>query len=360
MTKLLILVKKYPTEHEPYALAYVHSRCIEYKKRGVSFDVLSFDNSIAYNYQGISVITRAEAALNIANYTHIISHAPNLRQHLPFLLKYCVGKNKTFFLHGHEVLIKSHHYPKAYNFTSKNTLHRLAHNLTHSIYDSVKVRLLRHLIAKTRNSKFILVSQHLKNLAQKDLKTKFPNNKTHIINNCVNEEFIINSYTSLTPKTADIVTIRQLDNSTYCMDIVRKLALDNPKLTFTVYGKGVFFDYYLPPPNVTVIQSFFKHDQLPEILSAHRVALMPTKHDTQGVMSCEMATFGIPLITSNISVCQEIFSGMPNVALIDNDSTVDLETLIHSLTKDLSLPNKIKFSPAHTTEKELSAIIDKS
>lgn len=351
-------MKKYPTEQEPYALAYVHSRCIEYKKRGVSFDVLSFDNLRAYDYQGINVITRAEAALNIENYTHIISHAPNLRQHLPFLLKYCVGKNKTFFLHGHEVLIKSNHYPKAYNFTFKNTLHRLVHKLTHDIYDSVKVKLLRHFIAKTRNSKFILVSQHLKNLAQADLKTNFPTNKTYIINNCVNEEFITGSYLSSTPKTADIVTIRQLDNSTYCMDVVRKLALDNPKLTFTVYGKGVFFDYYPPPLNVTVIQNFFKHEQLPGILSAHRAALMPTKHDTQGVMSCEMATFGIPLITSNISVCQEIFSEMPNVALIDNNSTVDLEELIVSLTKNSSPPNKTKFSPAHTTEKELSTIID--
>lgn len=360
MTKLLILVKKYPTEHEPYAMTYVHSRCIEYKKRGVAFDVLSFDNSKSYTYQGINVITQKEAASNINSYTHIVSHAPNLRQHLPFLLKYCTGKSKTLFLHGHEVLIKSHHYPKAYSFKFKNTAHRLVHNTIHKLYDSSKTKIIRYLISKTKNSSFILVSNHLKSLAQKDLKTDFPSNRTHIINNCVNEEFITKSYLASSPKIADVVTIRQLDNSTYCMDIVHKLALENPNVTFTVYGKGVFFDYNSPPSNITLIKGFFKHEQLPEILSAHRVALMPTKHDTQGVMSCEMATFGIPLITSNIAVCQEIFADMPNVALIEDYTSLDLEDLIKSLARNISPPNKTKFSPSHTIEKELNTIIDNS
>lgn len=360
MSKLLILVKTYPTEQEPYALAYVHSRCVEYKKNDITFDVLSFDSSKSYTYQGIDVVTREQATSNITSYSHIISHAPNIRQHLPFLLKHCRGKDKTFFLHGHEILIKKNHYPSAYTFKFKNTFHRAAHNLTHSIYDALKVRLARYLITKTKSSKFILVSNHLKKIAQNDLKTDFPPKKTHIINNCVNETFITNSYIGSAPKKNDIVTIRQLDNSTYCMDVVHRLAVENPNITFTVYGKGVFFDHNPPPKNVTVIQGFFKHEQLPDILSSHRAALMPTRHDTQGVMSCEMATFGIPLITSNIAVCQEIFSNMPNVVLIDNEETIALEELLNTLTKNLSPPNKIKFSPAHTTEKELNTIFDKT
>ena len=38
---------------------------------------------------------------------------------------------------------------------------------------------------------------------------------------------------------------------------------------------------------------------------------MPTRADAQGVMACEMATFGIPLITSNIDVCKEVFKELP-------------------------------------------------
>ena len=50
---------------------------------------------------------------------------------------------------------------------------------------------------------------------------------------------------------------------------------------------------------------------------------MPTRVDSQGVMSCEMATFGIPLITSDLPVFYEIFHGFENVQYIDNKDAVD-------------------------------------
>ena len=359
MKKLLILVKKYPTEEEPYALTYVHSRSIEYKKRGINFDILSFDCRKPYEYQGINIITSSYAATNIDSYTHIISHAPNLRQHIRFLLSHCKGKTKIFFLHGHEILLKSRHYPAAYDFLFKNKLHKLTHRITNDLYDIVKIKILRYLISQTKNSKYVLVSNHLKNLAQTDLNKHIPPQKTFIINNCVNNTFIESSYAPLKIK-GDVITIRQLDNSTYCLDIVRRLALSNPELSFTVYGKGDFFNHNSLPDNITVVKRFFKHDQLPEILSSHRAALMPTRHDTQGVMSCEMATFGIPLITSNIDVCKEIFSGMPNVALINNNSadSNNLGKIIQELELNKIPPNKEKFNPTHTIEKELSVIFN--
>ena len=46
---------------------------------------------------------------------------------------------------------------------------------------------------------------------------------------------------------------------------------------------------------------------------------MPTRRDTQGVMSCELVTYGIPLITSDLPVCREIFGKIPTVAFMSND-----------------------------------------
>ena len=49
-------------------------------------------------------------------------------------------------------------------------------------------------------------------------------------------------------------------------------------------------------------------------------------------MACEMATFGIPLITSNIDVCKEVFEGYENVGFIDNDEeNIDIEPIFQSL-----------------------------
>ena len=54
--------------------------------------------------------------------------------------------------------------------------------------------------------------------------------------------------------------------------------------------------------------------------------------DAQGVMACEMATFGIPLITSNIDVCKEVFEGFENVAFIDNnDENTDIKSIFKKI-----------------------------
>lgn len=46
---------------------------------------------------------------------------------------------------------------------------------------------------------------------------------------------------------------------------------------------------------------------------------MPTRTDAQGLMMCEMAAFGIPVITSDIPVCHEVFDGAENVYFIRNE-----------------------------------------
>ena len=56
-------------------------------------------------------------------------------------------------------------------------------------------------------------------------------------------------------------------------------------------------------------------------LDRTRCGLMLTKNDTQGVMSCELATYGILLITSDIDICQEVFSNFDNVTLVSNNSS---------------------------------------
>lgn len=44
-----------------------------------------------------------------------------------------------------------------------------------------------------------------------------------------------------------------------------------------------------------------------------------TRRDTQRVMSCELATYGIPLITSDLPVCRERFSRLDSVSFISNN-----------------------------------------
>lgn len=92
---------------------------------------------------------------------------------------------------------------------------------------------------------------------------------------------------------------------------------------------------------------------LPLTIDKSKCALMLTRRDTQGVMSCELATYGIPLITSDLPVCKEIFRNVPNVSFISND--VDWEDLKSIYTKIVNIKeiHKISvFNYENTVKKE--------
>ena len=83
---------------------------------------------------------------------------------------------------------------------------------------------------------------------------------------------------------------------------------------------------------------------------------MPTRVDSQGVMSCEMATFGIPLITSDLPVFYEIFHGFENVQYIDNKDAVDLSSILVDI-KATGTKNK-KYFLEKTIQEEIKIFND--
>ena len=59
---------------------------------------------------------------------------------------------------------------------------------------------------------------------------------------------------------------------------------------------------------------------------------MPTRQDTQGVMTCEFATYGIPVITSDLEVCREMCGELELVEFIENSAEkVELEEIYTNL-----------------------------
>lgn len=83
---------------------------------------------------------------------------------------------------------------------------------------------------------------------------------------------------------------------------------------------------------------------------------MPTRTDAQGLMMCEMASFGIPLITSDIPVCHEIFDGFKNVALINNEKIkANNLTEIYNKIKDKKEKNN-KYFFENTSKEEINIL----
>lgn len=208
-----------------------------------------------------------------------------------------------------------------------------------------------------KKTEFIFVSNWMYDMFIKFVKIEpeIIEDRKHIIYNCVGLDFEKTNYDMNTTKRYDFITIRSnLDGSKYGIDIVTNIAKNNPKYKFCVIGRGAFYEYYEKPSNLEWLDKNLNHSEIIEYLNSAKYALLPTRTDAQGVMACEIATFGMPLITSDIDVCTEVFEGFKNVAFIDNeDKEIDIEPVINSLNKiEVQEKNETFFSK-NTVSKEI-------
>lgn len=320
---ILVLATDYTVPNKKVASHFIHVRNKQYAKFGIKVDVVSFAAKYDYKLDGINVYTYNTYKNNLINknYDILLSHAPNLRNHYRFLIKYGNNFNKIiFYFHGHEVLKESEVYPRPYKYVKKKFF---LYFLFRNFYDKFKLWVWRGYFQKVINkSQFIFVSKWMYNMFIKFVRIDLMEIKErcHIIYNCIGEEFENNSYNKSCAKDYDFITIRNiLDKSKYCIDIVNIIAENNPQYKFCVVGKGEFYKYNKKPDNLEWIDKNLTHNEIIDFLNRSKCALLPTRADAQGVMACEMATFGIPLITSDIEICKEIFEGFENVAFINND-----------------------------------------
>ena len=355
--KVLVLVEDYPSK-SGHEMMYVHVRNKYYVKNKIDVTVLNFRSKEDYKYDGINVISLNTYNKNSSNYDVLISHASNLKHHYRFISKFDKKFKKIiFFYHGHEILKLSEVYPKDYFWIKKSFIKTKLRD----IYDNIKFIVWRNKLKKIINkSELIFVSNWIYHrfLYYIHLNPIILENHVHIINNSVGEVFEKESYDLRKEKKYDFITIRgsALDKGKYGIDIVTELAKNNPKMKFLVVGKGEFYNHVLKPDNIEFINGYLNHEEMIDYLNKSKCALLPTRQDTQGVMTCEMATFGIPTITSNIEVCKEIFCDFDNVLLISNDGKSNLEKPLLNLTKKLPYKKNDKYFAINTIMKEVDII----
>lgn len=354
--KVLVLCAAYPNLKGSKALNYVHVRNKYYLKEGIVPVVLNFSAKCSYEIDGVEVITLKEyqKQRRYQTYTWLICHAPNIRNHYLFLKKYQqFFPHIMFVFHGHEIVKINEAYPPEYDFLISRK--KLGKKIWQNIYDNFKLRIWRIYLPKIKHkSQFIFVSKSLYSDFKHYVGDIFKEDKkrVQIIYNSVGRIFEKIQYKLDYPKEYDFITIRSnLDSSVYCLDLVTSLARKNPEKSFLVIGKGEWFTHYEKPQNIILIHEILDHDKLIELINKSRFALMPTRRDSQGVMTCELMTFGIPVITSDITVCREICDGFDNYMLINNnDKNLDLELLLEQYRKKQELCTKVATSRKYFSE----------
>jgi glycosyltransferase involved in cell wall biosynthesis len=352
--KILILCQNYPKISTPSSLRYIHTRNLELIKNH-DIKVLNFDTKDNYIIDNIHVqIESSISDFQIKTFDKFILHAPNIKNHFRWLIKNRVNPKKVFFIfHGHEVLFSSMLYPKPYSFMPNKFFFTF-------LYDLLKFAILKVLFFFYLDSKFIFVS----NWMHKKFKFYFPlidllvKKKNKLISyNSIDYSYETHFFDPFRPKKYDFVTIRSgYDGSKYAIDLVRELAFKFPYYKFLIIGKGKYFSFYSKPNNIDIINEELTPKEIIDILDITRIALMPSRLDSQGVMSCEIASTGMPLITSNIDSFEEIFNEFDNVkSVMNNSKEINLESLYKILcNRNFRKVNKYNYK--NTTNKEISFI----
>lgn len=352
--KILVLCEDYPNPNGGISMMFVHTRNVEYAKHH-KITVLNFRANEKYEIDGIEVITERDYKERGDKYDLVIAHAANLKHHYKFLKNNKPDKI-VFVFHGHEVLNINKTYPAPYSYVKDSAIKRILQNA----YDKYKCRVWRKFFTKNQDKcTFIFVSEWMKNQFEKwVMPTGFFTDKVFITYNGISEIFEKNSYDIDSEKIYDSITVRgNLDGSKYCVDLVCDIARANPSMKFCLIGRGAFFNHFPKPDNVEWINSGMKHKEIAEYLDKSKCALMPTKTDAQGLMACEMASYGIPLITSDIDVCHEIFDDFTNVAFIKNDDISNFSEVYCDLVGNYKGAVKnSKYYKTNTIQNELDII----
>lgn len=328
---------------------------------GVDVDVLSFSAKDEYEIDNIHVYGFSHYKKTYVRYNYDIAifHAANIKHHYFFINKF--GSNFPhflFFFHGHEVLKISKVYSKPYSYIKKKQ------GLIQNIYDCLKLKMWNKTFRKVAyKSWYVFVSNWMLDQFQRWVKisAKELNNRCSVIYNCIGAEFENGIYNVKTEKKYDYLSVRSdFDGSKYGVDIICKLATENPTKKFLLCGRGDYFKYHKKPDNLMVEYRALNHSEIIELLNESKCALMPTRTDAQGVMACEMASIGIPLITSDIEVCREVFQDYKNVALITNnvDRLPCLEAIYNSIKKYAGIKDTNKYYTQNTIGKEVKLIED--
>jgi glycosyltransferase involved in cell wall biosynthesis len=358
--KFLILCSNYPTRDGGVSLNYIHIRNIYYVKNGAEVVVINFYCKKGYLIDGVKVISLQEYTSKYINdhFDLLICHAANIKYHLKFLIKYGhLFPKYVFFFHGHEVLKVSRVYPPPYEWEKSFIAAKVR-----DMYDIIKLKIWHFYYKKIiKKSYFIFVSNWMLSEFEKWIKISRDQMEGHysVIYNCVSNLYEERNYDVSSLKKFDFVTIRSvLDGSKYCIDLINTLAENNPQYSFLLIGRGSIFNHINKANNIIWIDTFLGQEDIINFLNQSRVALMPTRCDAQGVMMCEMATFGIPVITSDIKVCIEVFDSIDNVYYIKNEECdkLDLTNLLNHITSTQILKKNTKFTAPNTLKIEYKTL----
>ena len=312
--KVLVISPSYPAPDNIYFSGFIHSRVKAYKEQGADIDVACiFDylHTSFYTFEGVDVyrakFSKLREVLLHKHYDKILLHFFDER-FFDVLNQLPLHKTEIMlFCHGPETL-----YWDSSQFLTPYYAEPV--KLSQEMINDFKIKdeCVRS-ITSWPNVKWIFVSKWLHYRSEELTKITFPNYE--IIPNNINENIF--KYTEKKPNQRfKLFMLRRYDDiNKYAVDVSVAAILELTKkpyfdsLEINVYGEGNAYDKLFAPlrkfKNIKFYKNFLTHEQIAEVHRNHGIGLFPTRHDTQGVSSCEAALSGVVTLSSNFEAVKE-------------------------------------------------------
>lgn len=320
MKKFLILSSTYPSKENIYNNMFIHTRVKNYIKRGLNIEIFSYNPSSKikeeYKYENVKVTVGNEEILkNVLKsneYEKIIIHFA-LKEYTTILLNNIDKKIPIIiWVHLYEA---SGWYRRLFGL--ELNFKKLKSFINYIRRNRGQLKFFNKLITKYSNEydiTFIFVSNWIKNICEKDTKTKDKIKKYYIIPNVIDENYY--TYKKKDPKQRfNIISIRTYSSKKYANDITAKVIKNLSKkeyfdkLNISIFGDGVLFDKITNPlrkyKNVKITKGFLNAKQMNKEYNNNGITLLPTRQDSQGVTMGEAMMAGVVPIVSNNSAIPE-------------------------------------------------------
>lgn len=308
----LVLTNQYPKKTNLYRNGFVHQRVKAYSQSGhntVIWVMNDQQDKEIYYFDGVMVIEGNPIEFNRymkeGNIDRILIHfllenmvdaLLNIDTHIPVLV----------WVHGYEALKWNHRLFNPWNLSAWRGL-KIKEN-----YSQLKAFKRFNEKNNLKHVSYIFVSNWMKEMAEKDINTKFKN--SYIIPNYINTE-LFNYKCKNEEQRKKILLIRPFHNRKYANDVAAKAIIELSKfpefkdLEFSIYGEGKYFNIDTEQlkkfQNVKINNRFLKQDEIADMHKKFGVFLCPTRQDAQGVSMCEAMASGLVPITSNNTAIPE-------------------------------------------------------
>ena len=368
---VLVAAPGYPSAGDKYNMAFVHTRVQAYQKLGWKVDVVSINDSHSfcyYEFEGVQVVKGNfgffRDLLRMRHYDRVLIHFFDDRFANVLESSDMSTTKLYFYLHGAETLYRD--WPKIagrYFEPPVQITDDLEQRFRHKDYMIRKYN-------EMKNAKWVFVTDFTRNRCEELLGIKFRNST--VIPCLIDTELFC--YEKKDPALRrKIFVLRKFYNAdSYSLDTVVRIILELSHrpffddLEFDIYGDGPLHTEIVAPllqfENVHIHRRFLSHEEIREVHKTHVIALFPTRFDSQAVSSCEAASSGCAVVTSDIRGVRQLIPDDLGV-MCQTENYREYADVIEKMYYDPdyflwvaqreSESIQSKFDHAHTIEKEI-------